>query len=164
MRAHEGWLRVWGTLPDRYNGRQIAASTIDADGRIVALLVDPDVECAQRGGNNATYDATLVLNDGSEYHKTVGRNLNLRFPKVDVLEDGFVLTATRCRMPPRPQGKPYETFEESDVDLARNALVVDAAGPVNLEITVPRGGRHEGRRRQQGGARSLSICFGEGSG
>ena len=136
MRASDGRLRVWGTLPDRYNGQQIAASTIDADGRIVAMLVDPDVQCAQRGGNNATYNATLVLNEGSGYHETVVQDLDLRFPKVDVLEDGFVLAAARCRMPARPSAARYETFEERDVEVAHNALVVDAAGDTKAAFHV----------------------------
>lgn len=125
MRAHDGRLRVWATLPDRYSNRQIAASTIDAHGRIVALVVDPDVECAQRGGSSAPYDATLVLVDGQDCHETLAQDLDLRFPKIDVLDDGFVLAAARCRM---PSGPPATTFDELEAEVPWNALVLDAAG------------------------------------
>lgn len=125
MRAYDGRLRVWGTLPDRYGDRQIAASTIDAHGRIVALVVDPDVECAQRGGNDAPYDATLVLVDGQDCHETLVQDLDLRFPKLDVLNNGFVLAAGRCRMPSDP---PVWEARAMEAEVPHNALVVDADG------------------------------------
>src|SRR5215470_11881688 len=128
MREHDGRLRVWGTLPDRYGDRQIAASTIDTQGRIIALLVDPDVDCAQRGGSGDHYDATIVLGDGSDCHETPVRDLSLRFPKIDVLDDGFVLAAARCRMPSGPSAAPFEEFDDLESEVPRNALVVDAAG------------------------------------
>lgn len=136
MREYDGRLRVWGTLPDRYGDRQIAASTIDAQGRIVALLVDPDVDCAQRGGSGDRYDATIVLSDGSDCHETVVRDLSLRFPKIDVLDDGFVLAAARCRMPSGPSAAPFEEFDELDSEVPRNALVVDAAGDAKAAFHV----------------------------
>lgn len=125
MREHDGRLRVAATLPDRYGGRQVASSNIDADGRIVALLVDPDVPCTQRGAPAVRYDATLVVSDGTDGHETVVRDLDLRFPKIDTLGGGFVLAATRCRM---PSGPAATTVEELEAEVPRNALVIDAAG------------------------------------
>lgn len=125
MTGHDGQLRVWGRLPDRYRGRRVAASTIDAQGRIVALLVAPEVDCSQRGGGGDRYDATIVLSDGSDCHETVVRDLSLRFPKIDVLDDGFVLVAARCRMPSRLKTEP---FEEIEGEVPRNALVIDTVG------------------------------------
>ena len=132
MRAHDGRLRVWGTLPDRYRDRQIAASTIDAAGRIVALVVDSDVECA-RGGNGASYDATLVLVDDPDCNETVVRDLDFRFPKIDVLSDGFVLAAGRCQM---PSGPPVARATEMEAEVPRNALVVDTSGDARASFHV----------------------------
>ena len=133
MRDHDGRLGVWATLPDRYSDRQIAASTIDAHGRIVALVVDPDVECARRGGNGAPYDATLVLVDGQDCHETLMQDLDFRFPRLDVLEGGFVLAAGRCRMPSDP---PVWEAKAMEAEVPHNALVVDADGEVRTTFHV----------------------------
>src|SRR5262249_13454797 len=121
------------TLPDRCGERQIAASTIDHQGRIVALLVDPDVECAKRGGNRSPYDVTLVLVDGPDCHETVVRDLDLRFPKIDVLDDGFILAAGRCQM---PSGPPAWETREMEAEVPRNALVIGANGELRTSFHV----------------------------
>jgi hypothetical protein len=118
-------LRVWGALPERYAGRQVASSTVDAQGRIVALLVDPDVTCAQRVALTAPCDATAVVIDGSERHEVEIHGLDLRFPKIDTLGDGFVLAGARCRMPSGPVAR---TFEELEAEIPHNARVIGVDG------------------------------------
>ncbi|MBR7833330.1 hypothetical protein KDL01_08635 [Actinospica durhamensis] len=118
-------LRVWGALPERYSGRQVATSTIDAQGRIVALLVDPDATCAQRVPLTAPYDATAVVIDGGDRYEVEIHGLDLRFPKIDTLGDGFVLAAARCTMPSGPAAR---TFEELEAEIPHNARVIGADG------------------------------------
>ena len=124
MNGHVTGLRVWGALPERYAGGQVASSTIDAQGRIVALLVDPDVTCAERVPLTAPYDATAVVIDGSDRREVEIRGLDLRFPKIDTLGDGFVLAGARCRMPSGPAAR---TFEELEAEIPHHAREIGRA-------------------------------------
>jgi hypothetical protein len=86
-------LRIWGTLPDRYADRKVAASTIDAGGRIIALLVGTEVGCSEQGAVAHPYAATVVVMDGDDITEVVLSDLDLRFSEIDVLGDGFILAA-----------------------------------------------------------------------
>lgn len=125
MNGHTAGLRVWGALPECYSGRQVASSTIDARGRIVALLVDPDVTCAQRVPLTAPYDATAVVIDGNDRYEVEIHGLDLRFPKIDTLGDGFVLAGARCQMPSGPVAR---TLEELEAEIPHNARVIGPDG------------------------------------
>jgi hypothetical protein len=75
-------LQTWGGLPERYAHRRVAASTIDAAGRMVFLLVDPDVTCAEQGHPPEPYAATAVVIDGGDIIvEVVIPNLDLGFPR-----------------------------------------------------------------------------------
>ncbi|MEV7624428.1 hypothetical protein [Actinoplanes sp. NPDC089786] len=122
MTAHA---RLWGTLPSRYADRRVATSTVDAAGRIVAFLVAPDARCWVRGPAPDPYTATIVVLDGKDVTEVAVPDLDLHFPKVDVLGDGFVLADARCRM---PEGPAPESVAELEAQIPRNARVIGADG------------------------------------
>ncbi len=127
MTAAYARLRVWGALPERYSGLQVAASTMDAEGRIVALLVAPGVVCNGRRPPRKPYAATALVVDGAEVTEVVLPELDLHGPKIDVLGNGFVLAGARCRVPPALTGV---TGAAIRAQIPRNALVVDAGGAI----------------------------------
>ncbi|MFD0973796.1 hypothetical protein [Plantactinospora endophytica] len=107
----------------------MAASTVDAAGRMVALLVAPWVTCSERGAASGPYAATVVVVDGDDITEVALPELDLRFPKVDVLGDGFVLVAARCRM---PAGPAVRTVTELEAQIPHNGRVVDADGSTRI--------------------------------
>ncbi|MEU6076043.1 hypothetical protein [Micromonospora sp. NPDC047074] len=125
MSGQAAQLRVWRTLPDHYADRKVAASTVDAAGRVIALLVAPDATCTERGAALQPYAATAVVIDGGDVTEVTIPELDLRFPKIDVLGDGFVLAAARCRMPTGPAAT---TVAELEAQIPHNARIVDADG------------------------------------
>jgi hypothetical protein len=129
--GHTARLRIWGALPDCYADRKVAASTIDAAGRIIALLVAADVTCAERGAAPHPYDATVVVMDGHDITEVRLSGLDLRFPKIDVLGDGFVLAAARCRM---PSGPAAATVAELEAQIPHNARIVAADGSIRTSF------------------------------
>lgn len=112
-------------MPNRYADKQITASTIDAHGRIVALLVDPDVTCTQRTSRQQPYFAVAVIIDGADITEVRLPELDLHFPKIDVLDDGFVLAAARCTM---PSGPAATTLAEREAEIPRNGRIIGADG------------------------------------
>ncbi|MFF7250273.1 hypothetical protein ACFZBU_41120 [Embleya sp. NPDC008237] len=120
-------LAPYASLPDRYGEQQVAASTVDAHGRVVTLLVPPDATCNHRvpPEQHRPCDALIVLMDGSDVHEVHLPDLHLRFPRIDSLGSGFVLAAARCRM---PSGPPAATFEALEKEIPHNALIVDSDG------------------------------------
>jgi hypothetical protein len=118
-------LRIWGTLPDRYADRKVAASTIDAGGRIIALLVGTEVGCSEQGAVAHPYAATVVVMDGDDITEVVLSDLDLRFSEIDVLGDGFILAAARCRMPTGPAAA---TVAELEAQIPHNARILAADG------------------------------------
>jgi hypothetical protein len=118
-------LRLWGVLPGRYADHQLAASTIDAHGRIVALLVESDATCTQRTPLRQPYSAIAVVIDGADSTEVALDELDLRFPQIDVLGDGFVLVGARCTM---PSGPAATTLAELEAEIPRNGRIIGADG------------------------------------
>ncbi|GLL07546.1 hypothetical protein [Dactylosporangium matsuzakiense] len=118
-------LRRWGVLPDRYADRQVAASTIDVHGRIVALLVDSDANCTQLVSQQQPYSALAVVIDGADVTQVALRDLDLHFPKIDVLGDGFILVGARCAM---PSGPAATTLAELEAEIPRNGHIIGGDG------------------------------------
>jgi hypothetical protein len=118
-------LRLWGVLPDRYADKQVAASTIDARGRIIALLVAPDATCTQRTVQRQPYSAVAVVIDGTDITEVTLTELDLHFPKIDILGDGFVVVGARCAM---PSGQAATTLAELDDEIPRNGRIIGADG------------------------------------
>lgn len=117
----------YASLPDRYRDQQVAASTVDAHGRVVTLLVPPDATCNRRvpPEQRQPYAALVVVTDGSEVHEVQLPVLDLHFPRIDSLGSGFVLAAARCRM---PSGPPAVTFDALEREIPHNALIVGEDG------------------------------------
>jgi hypothetical protein len=67
----------------------------------------------------------VVVVDGDDITETVVSDLDLRFPKIDVLGDGFVLAAARCRMPTGPAAA---TVAELEAQIPHNARIIAADG------------------------------------
>ncbi|MFG2819192.1 hypothetical protein ACGFX4_07140 [Kitasatospora sp. NPDC048365] len=120
-------LAPYASLPDRYDGQQVAASTVDAHGRVVTLLVPPDAMCNRRvpPAQRPPYDALIVVADGSGTQEVRLPGLDLHFPRIDSLGSGFVLVSARCRL---PSGPPAATFEDLEREIPHNALVVSDDG------------------------------------
>lgn len=114
-------LRSWGALPDRYANLRVATSTIDAYGRIVALLVDHDASFDKPENEVRPYSATAVVVDGRDVTEVAIPELDLRFPLIDTLDDGFVVASRSC---------PPVTGSVADLEarIPRNAIVLGADG------------------------------------
>ncbi|WP_392667960.1 hypothetical protein [Streptomyces sp. LN785] len=127
MTATPRRLEPYAQLPHRYSDRQVAASTVDALGRVVTLLVPPEATCTRRvpPDQRLRYDALAVVMDGTDVHEVDLAELDLHFPRIDSLGSGFVLAAARCRM---PSGPPAATFEALEGEIPHNALVVGHDG------------------------------------
>jgi hypothetical protein len=106
--AHTARLREWGTLPERYADRPVTASTIDAAGRIVALLA-----------------GAAVVVDGAGLTELEIPALDLRHPRIDTLGDGFVVADARCEMPSGPSAR---TVAELEAQIPHNAHIIAADG------------------------------------
>lgn len=125
MNGPSARLRAWSALPDRYADRKVAAATIDSAGRTIALLVAPDVTCSERGAPAQPYAATVVVVDGNDLTEVAIPEIDLRFPKIDSLGEGFVLAAARCRMPTGPAAT---TVAELEAQISHNGRIIDADG------------------------------------
>ncbi|MDH6120255.1 hypothetical protein ABH930_006217 [Kitasatospora sp. GAS204A] len=127
MTATPHRLQPYAQLPDRYSDRQVAASTVDALGRVVTLLVPPEATCTRRvpPDQRLRYDALTVVLDGTDVHEVDLVDLDVHFPRIDSLGSGFVLASARCRM---PSGPPAATFDAIETEITHNALVVDDDG------------------------------------
>ncbi|MFE4801467.1 hypothetical protein ACFRFL_42530 [Streptomyces sp. NPDC056708] len=73
MTATPHRLEPYAQLPDRYSDRQVAASTVDALGRVVTLLVPPEATCTRRvpPDQRLRYDALAMVMDGTDVHDAV---------------------------------------------------------------------------------------------
>ncbi|MFG1805123.1 hypothetical protein [Streptomyces sp. NPDC049040] len=122
-------LTPYARLPGRYAGLRVAASTVDARGRVVTLLVPPAATCTRRlpPERRLSYDALVVVSEGTDGVLDEVRlpGLDLHLPYIDALGSGFVLAAARC---PMPSGPPAATFEALEREVPHNALVVGRDG------------------------------------
>ena len=124
-------VRLWGVLPDRYADKQVATSTIDAHGRIIALLVEPDATCTKRTTHRQPYSAVVVVIDGTDITEVALTELDLHFPKIDVLGDGFVIVAARCAM---PSGPAATTLADLETEIPRNGRIIGADGATHTSF------------------------------
>jgi hypothetical protein len=116
MSGRTASLRRWTVLPARYADKQVAASTIDARGRVITLLVEADATCTQRTTQRQPYSATAVIIDGADITEIAIAELDLHFPQIDSLGDDFVAVASRCAM---PSGSAATTLAELEAEIPR---------------------------------------------
>lgn len=105
-------LEPWGSVPDG----EIAASTVDAFGRIIALSADGDLGV-----------------DGTSCGRVSGPG---RYPLIDAAGEGFVLVNARCRI--RPGFEPPHNGRILD-GTGRTVTAFHAGDAVEALVTGPTG-------------------------
>lgn len=81
--------------------------------------------CTQRTPLRQPYSAVAVVIDGADITEVALAELDLRFPKIDVLGDGFVLVGARCTM---PRGPAFTAVAELEAEIPRNGRIIGADG------------------------------------
>lgn len=132
-------LRPWAVLPDRYADREVVATTIDARGRLVALLAPPGCAPPSRPGPGSAGDAVAVVIDGPDRTEITLTGLDRPFSLIDVVGDGFVLVDPYCRM---PSGPAATTVAALDAEIPRNARIVGPDGATRTTFHVGTGIDH----------------------
>jgi hypothetical protein len=126
-------LALQAALCSRYDSLEVLASSVDHQGRLVALLADPDqgfepIPYFSVLRPPPRYDAFAVISDG-ELTREIGLgSLDLWYNRIDTLGDGVVLCAARCGpsgVDHRRQGEPVP---DEELQLTRNLRVFDGDG------------------------------------
>ncbi|MFG2000986.1 hypothetical protein ACGFNU_17745 [Spirillospora sp. NPDC048911] len=132
---HETQVHRWRTLPERYGHLDVVTTTIDAQGRMIALLASPEVGFARPARTAAKvrlpYEAIAVIVEDSGHQEIELKNLDYRWPKIDAFADGLILVNSRCGLPSMPEDvSPWEMvyLDETELLLPLNATIFDADG------------------------------------
>ncbi|NEW42122.1 hypothetical protein GV794_15850 [Nocardia cyriacigeorgica] len=124
-------LTLAAELPERYGEFDVLASTIDHQGRLVALLVDPRRHTAP--GQHwrlpvVRYDAVAVICDGRAVHEIALRDLDQWFSEIDTVGDGVVIAAARCHPVDIDYERWLDSIPEEEFRLPANLRIFDADG------------------------------------
>ncbi len=120
MTAPTARLRLWGTLPAQYEADEIVAGTVDADGRIIALVATGRSLHLMR-----PYQARIVVvGDDAQVTETDIEELTFSFPMIDALGDGFVIADARNRN------------QRSRSELQHSARILAADGSTRLTFNT----------------------------
>jgi hypothetical protein len=92
-------LRSYAELPDRHRGARVLAGTVDARGRALWLLTDPQQDPADRP--SARFDAVVAVVDGESEWEVPLTGVHPGARMLDALPDGGFLTVAPAAEPTR---------------------------------------------------------------
>jgi hypothetical protein len=132
--AFTGRLQPWARIPGCFGVSQIVASSVDLDGRLIALIAD----AVARAAVDRPYRARAVVVGPSGVTVDVELEpLDAEYPMIDALGDGFVVADARNRRQAAtrrnnlrvvgPDGSTVTSFNAGD---AIEHLLVDRSGDI----------------------------------